>query len=82
MIEENLAYSFDVTNPFFRLPVSYYIDKEGVAYIFDPVLPGINTTIVWIDNKLYKSSPIRFKAPARWSDLKLKWGYLKKNARN
>lgn len=57
--------------------MSFFIDKDGVAHIFDPVLPGINTTIDWIDNKLYKTSPISFKAPARWSDLKLKWGYLK-----
>lgn len=66
MIEENLAYSYDITNPFGQLPVSFFIDKDGLAYIFDPVLPGINSTINWIDSKLYKSSPIRFKAPARW----------------
>lgn len=77
-LEENLAFTYDV----FDAPRSYLIDTDGMAYLFDPVLPSINATIDWLDNKLYKTSPLSFKAPTRWPDWKMKyWGYLKNNVR-
>lgn len=78
-LEERLKYTFEV----FEAPRSYYIDSDGMAYLFDPVLPSINETINWIDNRLYKSSPLSFKTPTRWPEWKMKsWGYLKKNVRD
>ena len=53
-----------------------------MAYLFDPVLPSINVTSEWIDNKTFKTSPLSFKAPAVWPDYKLYWGYAKKTVRD
>ena len=77
-LEERLAFTFDI----FDAPRSYFIDTDGMAYLFDPVFPSINGTIDWIDNKIYKKNPHSFKAPSRWPEWKLKyWGYIKNNVR-
>lgn len=82
VLEEKMAYTYEVYGEKESfVPRSFFIDKDGVAHTFPLVLPAINTTIQWIDDKKYKNSPFRFKAPAVMSDMKLKWGYLKKEVR-
>lgn len=82
VLEEKLAYTFDVYNEKDSfLPRSFLIDKDGMAYTFPMVLPAINTTTAWIDEKKYKNTPLKFKAPAIVSDMKLKWAYVKKEVR-
>ena len=41
----------------------------------------MNTTVSWIEDHAYKKSPFKFTAPARLSDLKLKWAMFKKGIR-
>ena len=78
VLEESLCHTYDV----YESPRSYYIDAEGMAYLFDPVLPAINTTTSWIDENTYKQNPHSFKASARWGDIKVNyWGALKKSIR-
>jgi len=52
-----------------------------MAYGFEKVLPAINTTVKWIEDKAFKQSPLKYKAPGRWADWKLYWGYVKKEVR-
>jgi hypothetical protein len=42
---------------------------------------NLNTTVSWIEDHAYKKSPFKFTAPARLSDLKLKWAMFKKGIR-
>lgn len=59
----------------------HYIDQEGMTYSYPHLLPSFNVTKDWIDDRLFKKSPHVFKAPARWPEWKVKWGYLKKEVR-
>ena len=52
-----------------------------MSYSYPHLLPTFNITKDWIDDKLYRSSPHVFKAPARWPEWKVKWGYVKKEVR-
>lgn len=82
VLEEKLAYAYEVYHEKEGyVPRSYFFDKDGMAYAFPIVLPAINTTIDWIEEKKYKNSPFKFKALAPMGDMKLKWGYLKKEVR-
>ena len=77
-LEENLCHAYDV----YETPRSYYINEAGMAFLFDPVLPAINVTTAWIDEKIHEQNPHSFKALARWGDMKVNyWGKLKKTVR-
>ena len=62
-------------------PRSFYIDETGMAYLFDPVLPGVNVTTAWIDDNTYKTSPLSFKVPAIPNQYFTKWHMLKREVR-
>lgn len=81
VLEEKLSHTYEVYEQDGFVPRSFLIDKDGMAYTFPLVLPAINTTTDWIDSKKYKNSPLKFKAPAILSDLKMYWAYAKKDAR-
>lgn len=82
VMEEKLSYMFEVYHEQEHfVPRSFYIDKDGMAYVFPLVLPALNSTIDWIDMKKYKNSGLKFKAPPVLNEVKLKWAYLKKEAR-
>ena len=55
LAHENELFSlqYDVYEP----PKSYYIDTEGRAYLFEKILPSLNVTTDWIDDKHFKKSP-------------------------
>lgn len=72
-----MSYTFEVVDD---TPRSYYIDTAGKAYLFDPVMPAINTTISWLE-KDYLTSPYSFMKPKRWGKLMLKSGHAKKFVR-
>ena len=44
-------------------------------------MPKFDTTVEWIDDKLYKKSPIRFAVPPPANLPKIYWGYVKKEVR-
>jgi hypothetical protein len=57
-IDEEISLAYDVT----RWPRGFLIDIDGTAYGFNMWKPDILETKKWIDEKLYRESPLRFKA--------------------
>mmetsp|Transcript_13594 Transcript_13594/g.21248 ORF Transcript_13594/g.21248 Transcript_13594/m.21248 type:complete len:211 (+) Transcript_13594:169-801(+) len=76
-VEEELTLAYEV----YQSPRGFFIDKEGVAHVFTPVVPELNKTVEWIENREFKHSPLRFKAPPLQNKAKLYWSYVKKEVR-
>lgn len=80
VLDEKIALAYDIP-PQNQGPFSFYIDSDGIAYNYNLVMPSLNVTTDWIDNKRYTKSPLFYKAQPQLSDLKLKWAYAKKEVR-
>ena len=76
-IDEEISLAYDVT----RWPRGFLIDIDGMAYGFNMWKPDLNETQQWINDKLYKESPLKFKAQPTLNKVKLIWAYVKKDVR-
>ena len=48
-VDENFRMTFEIYEP----GRAFYIDEEGMAYVY-PGMPSFNATKDWIENKKYK----------------------------
>lgn len=75
--DDHLTFAYECYYP----TCVHYIDQEGRSYTMLGQKLDLNGTVSWIEDHTYKSSPFKFTAPARLSDIKLKWAMLKKGIR-